>query len=138
MLLFFDRKMKIFYSFAVLFSNARILSRQVKADLLARGWTGRPVCRQAGALDEILDIVWVYAISSLNFNYIYVGISINVNERVERHNSGRERTTRHYAPYKLIYVEECENRIEARKREKYWKSGVGKEQLRELRNKKLI
>ncbi len=81
-------------------------------------------------------MVWVYAISSLNFNYIYVGMSINVSERIERHNSGRERTTKHYAPYKLIYVEECENRIEARKREKYWKSGVGKEQLRELRNKK--
>ena len=81
-------------------------------------------------------MVWVYAISSLNFNYIYVGLSINVNERIERHNSGRERTTKHYAPFKLIYVEECENRIEAREREKYWKSGVGKEQLRGLRNKK--
>ncbi len=81
-------------------------------------------------------MVWVYAISSLNFNYIYVGMSINISERIERHNSGRERTTKHYAPYKLIYVEECENRIEVRKREKYWKSGVGKEQLRELRNKK--
>ena len=80
-------------------------------------------------------MVWVYAISSLNFNYIYVGMSIIVNERIERHNSGRERTTRHYAPFKLIYVEECENRVVARKREKYWKSGVGKEQLRELRNK---
>ena len=63
-------------------------------------------------------------------------MSINVNERIERHNSGRERTTKHYAPFKLIYVEECENRIEAREREKYWKSGVGKEQLRGLRNKK--
>ncbi len=109
---------------------------QVKADLPTVGWTGRPVCRQAGALNEILNMVWVYAISSLDFNYIYVGMSTNVNERIERHNSGRERTTRHYAPYKLIYLEECKNRIEARKREKYWKSGVGKEQLRELRNKK--
>ena len=63
-------------------------------------------------------------------------MSINVNKRIERHNSGRERTTKHCAPFKLIYVEECENRIEARKREKYWKSGVGKEQLRGLRNKK--
>ena len=81
-------------------------------------------------------MVWVYAISSLNFNYIYVGMSINVNERFERHNHGRERTTKPYTPFKLIYTEECENRIEARKREKYWKSGVGKEQLRELRNKK--
>ncbi|MBD0850258.1 GIY-YIG nuclease family protein [Maribacter arenosus] len=79
-------------------------------------------------------MVWVYAISSLDFNYIYVRMSVNVSERLKRHNNRRERTTRPYAPYKLIYKEECENRIEARKREKYWKSGIGKEKLRELRN----
>lgn len=95
MLLFFDSKKKIFYSFAVLFLTARVLPRQVKADLPTGGWNGRPVCRQAGALDEILIMVWVYAISSLNFNYIYVGMSINVNERIERHNSGREKRPDH-------------------------------------------
>ncbi len=89
--------------------------------------------RQA-RFDEILAMVWVYAISSLNYNYIYVGMSINVNERIERHNSRRERTTRHYAPFRLIYVEKCADRIEARKREKYWKSGVGKERLRKIKN----
>lgn len=124
MLLFFDSKKKIFYSFAFLFFSC------------SSGGTGRPVCRQAGALDEILIMVWVYAISSLNYNYIYVGMSINVNERFERHNKGRERTTKPYVPFKLIFVEGCENRVEARKREKYWKSGVGKEKLRELRNEK--
>ena len=72
----------------------------------------------------------------LVFNYIYVGMTIDVKQRVDRHNGGRERTTKHYAPFELIYVEECVNRIEARKREKYWKSGVGKEQLRRLRSKK--
>ncbi|MBT8305997.1 MAG: GIY-YIG nuclease family protein [Maribacter sp.] len=81
-------------------------------------------------------MVWVYAISSLNYNYIYVGMSINVNERFERHNMGRERTTKPYVPFKLNFVEGFENRVEARKREKYWKSGVGKEKLRELRNEK--
>jgi hypothetical protein len=29
--------------------------------------------------------------------------------------------------FKLIYSEKLQSRIEARKREKYWKSGVGRE-----------
>lgn len=79
-------------------------------------------------------MVWVYAISSLDRNYIYVGQAKNIVERLERHNGKRERSTRAYAPFKMLYTERCENRIEAREREIYWKSGVGKEQLRKLRD----
>ena len=51
-----------------------------------------------------------------------------------RHNSGYEKTTKPYKPFKLIYSEKCENRIEARQREIYWKSGTGKEKLRVIRD----
>ena len=74
----------------------------------------------------------VYAICSLKRNYIYVGLTSNLKNRLDRHNKGYERTTKPYVPYKLIYTEECSTRIEARKREKYLKSGVGKEFLRSL------
>jgi putative endonuclease len=80
-------------------------------------------------------MVWVYAISSLDQNYIYVGMTIDLKSRLNRHNSGREITTKYYAPFRLIYKENCVDRITARKREKYWKSGVGKEHLRRLRDK---
>ena len=76
---------------------------------------------------------YVYAISSLNHNYIYVGLTQNVENRVKRHNDGRERTTKYYRPFVLIYTEVCNTRLEARVREKYWKSGVGKEKLKKLR-----
>jgi len=82
-------------------------------------------------------MVWVYAISSLNCNYIYVGMTADIESRFNRHNSGREKTTRPYIPFQLLYTELWENGIEARKREKYWKSGIGKEQLRKLRNAKI-
>ncbi|MFS4466658.1 GIY-YIG nuclease family protein [Maribacter sp. 2210JD10-5] len=59
----------------------------------------------------------------------------NLTNRIIRHNSGSEKTTRYYAPFKLIYKEECADRKSARIREKYWKSGCGKEQLRILRDK---
>ncbi|MEM9680547.1 MAG: GIY-YIG nuclease family protein [Bacteroidota bacterium] len=77
---------------------------------------------------------FVYAISSLERNYIYVGLTSNLEGRLKRHNNGFERTTKAYAPFTLIYSEKAETRVEARDREKYWKSGIGKEKLRLMRD----
>tara|TARA_R110000787_G_scaffold13816_1_gene42959 strand:- start:338 stop:604 length:267 start_codon:yes stop_codon:yes gene_type:complete len=77
---------------------------------------------------------WVYAISSLKRNYIYVGLTSDLPSRIDRHNKGYEKTTKPYLPYVLLFSEQVETRLEARKREKYWKSGIGKEKLRKLRD----
>ena len=74
----------------------------------------------------------VYAIKSKIMKYIYVGMTQNLEERLIRHNSGREKTTKPYLPFELIYSEEHQSRVEARAREKYFKSGVGKDFLRSL------
>ena len=76
---------------------------------------------------------YIYAISSLSKNYIYVGMTSNIDERIERHNKGYEKTTKPYRPFKLIYSEVLPDRLQARKREKYWKSGCGKEKLKNLK-----
>ncbi len=75
---------------------------------------------------------FVYAIKSKVKNFIYVGLTSNLENRILRHNSGYERATKPYRPYELIYYEVQETRIKARQREKYLKSGVGKEFLRRL------
>ena len=75
----------------------------------------------------------VYAISSLSRNYIYVGLTSNLDKRLARHNSGYERTTKPYAPFTLIFSEAFATRLEARAKEKYLKSGAGKEFLKHLR-----
>lgn len=74
----------------------------------------------------------VYALKSTLKNYIYVGITTDLERRISQHNSGKEKTTRFYAPFTLIYTEPCFNRQEARKRERYLKSGAGKEYLKSL------
>lgn len=61
-------------------------------------------------------MITVYAISSLEHNYIYVGMTTDLTARLNRHNGLRERTTRFYAPFRLIYTEECADRLEGRKR----------------------
>ena len=79
-------------------------------------------------------MMWVYAIASVEHSYVYVGMTSNLEERLKRHNKGWERTTKAYKPFKLIYAEKCGDRIKARAREKYWKSGFGKEKLKILRD----
>ena len=55
--------------------------------------------------------------------------------RFIRHNKGYERTTKPYRPFKLLYTESCISRSKAREREIYFKSGFGKEFLKNLNNK---
>jgi putative endonuclease len=75
----------------------------------------------------------VYAISSETRNYIYVGLTSNLAKRIEFHNSGYERTTSHYRPFRLIFCEEFPDRPTARLKEKYLKSGIGKEFLHSIK-----
>lgn len=75
---------------------------------------------------------YVYAIRSIKKKYIYVGMTGDLEERLKRHNDGRERTTKPYAPFELIYIEKCNNRVNARVREKYLKTGIGKEFLKNV------
>ena len=76
---------------------------------------------------------FVYALKSKSRNYIYVGLTANLEQRLEYHNKGKNKTTRPYRPFELIYCEICKDRIEARKKEKYLKSGVGKEFLKKIK-----
>ena len=77
---------------------------------------------------------YVYAIKSTERNYIYVGLTNNIDRRLHEHNSGYNKTTRPYAPYKVIYSESFETRKEARSKEKYLKGTTGKRFLRSLEN----
>ncbi|MGB5498816.1 MAG: GIY-YIG nuclease family protein [Maribacter sp.] len=56
---------------------------------------------------------FVYIIYSEAFDTYYKGQTRNVLERVRRHNSGREKATAHYLPWKLVWSTEKESRSEA-------------------------
>jgi putative endonuclease len=88
-----------------------------------------PACRQAGnGGDQREGMVYVvYAIKSSVDGRIYVGFTKDLNNRLNEHNQGRTKSTKGYKPWYLIYKEEVKNREEARNREKYLKSGCGKE-----------
>ena len=75
---------------------------------------------------------YVYAIVSFVDGRIYVGISNNVEIRLKYHNSGKVFSTKGYRPWKLFYKEFVGSRFKAREREKYLKSGCGKEFLKSI------
>jgi putative endonuclease len=75
---------------------------------------------------------YTYVIYSLQRAYIYVGITNNVERRFFEHQNGSNKTTKPYRPYKILLVERFDSRAAAREREKYLKSGTGKEFLKRL------
>ena len=79
-----------------------------------------------------MGMYYTYAINSMNRNYIYVGISNAPDRRLKQHNQGHNKTTKPYAPFKRILLEEFKKRREARIREKSLKTGRGKAYLKTL------
>jgi putative endonuclease len=75
---------------------------------------------------------FAYAIRSMKDGWLYIGLSSNVEGRVKEHNAGYNRSTKSRRPFELVYVEQCDSRAEARAREKYLKSGIGREFLKGL------
>jgi len=74
----------------------------------------------------------VYSIKSIDRNYIYVGLTNNIERRFNEHQKGQNKTTAPYRQFVLIYQENFPTRTEARKKEIYLKSGTGKEFLKQL------
>ncbi len=72
----------------------------------------------------------IYALKSEKDGRIYVGFSQGIKRRIREHNIGKVFSTKGYKPWRLVYTEAVGTRFEARKREKYLKSGVGKEFLK--------
>ena len=75
---------------------------------------------------------YVYVLRSIINNRRYVGMSIHPEERLLEHNSGYTKSTKGYRPWILIYKEEYETLLKARKREVFLKSGVGRAFLDKL------
>ena len=69
---------------------------------------------------------FIYIIYSESFDRYYVGLSKDIDSRLKTHNSGKVKSTKAFKPWILVHTEQFETRIEARKREKYFKSSAGR------------
>ena len=73
---------------------------------------------------------FTYILKSKEFPKTYVGITDDLSRRLLQHNSGLHLYTKRYMPWEIIYSEKLADRIQARKREKYFKSSSGRRWIR--------
>ena len=73
---------------------------------------------------------YVYLLLSEKDGHFYTGSTSDLKRRLNEHNSGKVKSTTFRKPFKLIYYEGCLNEDDARGREKYLKSGMGKKYLK--------
>ncbi|MEW5758836.1 MAG: GIY-YIG nuclease family protein [Candidatus Omnitrophota bacterium] len=75
---------------------------------------------------------YVYVLKSLRNGKRYISSTKNLPEdRLKQHNYGSNKWTKENGPFELIYKEQYLNITEARKRENFLKSGVGRKFLNE-------
>ena len=71
----------------------------------------------------------VYVLRSQKNGYRYIGHTADLARRLVEHNSGLTKSIRFQIPFVLEYTEECSTKVEAVRREKFFKSGKGREWL---------
>ena len=75
---------------------------------------------------------FVYVLESEIDGRLYKGQTSDIEKRLTEHNSGKTKSTKGYKPWKLVYFERYETRDEALLREKYFKTGSGREFLKHI------
>ena len=78
---------------------------------------------------------FVYVLESEIDGRLYKGQTTDISKRINEHNAGKTKSTKGYRPWKLVYFEKFETIKEAVLREKYLKSGIGREYLKALLKK---
>jgi putative endonuclease len=74
-------------------------------------------------------MVYTYVIQSKKDGRWYTGATRDLRKRFKRHNNDEIPATKGRAPFELIYYEACLNEHDAFVREKFLKSGPGKQYL---------
>lgn len=72
----------------------------------------------------------VYVLISLKDQKFYVGYSANVDQRLKDHANGNVVSTKDRRPLELIYIEYHNNKYDALRRERYFKTSKGRKALR--------
>lgn len=72
---------------------------------------------------------WIYVLKSQKDKKRYIGYTSNLEKRIEKHKKGQVSSTKFRRPLELIYSETFTVKEDALRREKFLKSGKGREYL---------
>ena len=79
----------------------------------------------------------VYVLRSLKDGNLYVGMTSNIVTRLKKHQAGGLPSTKHRRPLEIVYLEECPDRESARKREIFFKSGPGHQEIKKILERRI-
>lgn len=80
----------------------------------------------------------VYVLYSLKDNNFYIGYTTNLHERLTAHIHGQSEATELRRPFTLLFCEYYLSKHDATRREKYFKTTIGKKTLRLMLTDSLI
>ena len=75
---------------------------------------------------------FVYILRNLTSHRHYTGHTSHLAQRVEQHNQGLTKSTKNRGVWELVYHESFPTRAEAVRRERFLKSGRGREEMKEF------
>jgi len=75
---------------------------------------------------------FVYILRSETSGRLYTGHTANLTQRMGQHEEGLTKSTKNRGPWSLVHCEQFGTRAEAMRRERFLKSGQGREQLRRI------
>jgi putative endonuclease len=78
---------------------------------------------------------YVYILQSRKDKSLYIGYTTDLKKRFQQHNDGKSKATKPFRPYILIFYEAFLNRIDAKRREEYLKSGWGFRTIKKMLSK---
>ena len=82
-------------------------------------------------MDYVRDkFYYTYLLQSIKTQKWYTGYSKDLRNRFNEHQENKSGYTKGRGPFKLIYYEACLSELDAKAREKYLKSGMGRRYLR--------
>lgn len=73
---------------------------------------------------------YVYLLKSVKDDNWYTGYTEDLQKRILEHNQGKNFSTKNRGPFKLLYYEACMNEKDAKARERYLKTGMGRKYLK--------
>ena len=75
---------------------------------------------------------FLYILRSKEYPKTYVGITDNLDRRLTEHNAGKSAFSRRYKPWSFVHHEQFLDRLEARKKERYYKSAAGRKIIKKI------